>query len=50
MIDGYTKEGVQRVITKEEMMEALHLGAVIKSGANWVHGVKMMNMVNKLEM
>ena len=32
------------------MMEAVHVGAAIKSGASLVHGVQMMNKVNKLEM
>ncbi|WNH08157.1 arsenosugar biosynthesis-associated peroxidase-like protein [Thalassobellus suaedae] len=49
-IDAYTKDGLQRGITKEEMMEALHVGAAIKSGATLVMGVQMMNKVNKLEM
>ncbi|MAD98176.1 MAG: 4-carboxymuconolactone decarboxylase [Flavobacteriaceae bacterium] len=49
-IDAYTKDGLQRGITKEEMMEAVHVGAAIKSGASLVHGVQMMNKVNKLEM
>jgi len=49
-IDAYTKDGLQRGITKAEMMEALHVGAAIKSGASLVHGVQMMNKVNKLEM
>jgi len=49
-IDAYTKDGLERGITKEEMMEALHVGAAIKSGATLVHGVQMMNKVNKLEM
>ena len=49
-IDTYTKDGLQRGITKEEMMEAVHVGAAIKSGATLVHGVQMMNKVNKLEM
>lgn len=49
-IDAYTQDGLQRGITKEEMMEALHVGAAIKSGATLVHGVQMMNKVNKLEM
>ena len=29
-IDAYTKDGLQRGITKEEMMEAIHVGAAIK--------------------
>ncbi|HPF11099.1 MAG TPA: arsenosugar biosynthesis-associated peroxidase-like protein [Flavobacteriaceae bacterium] len=48
-IDAYTQDGLQRGITKEEMMEAVHVGAAIKSGASLVHGVMMMNKVNKLE-
>jgi alkylhydroperoxidase/carboxymuconolactone decarboxylase family protein len=48
-IDAYTKDGLQRGITKEEMMEAVHVGAAIKSGAALVHGVQMMNKVNKLD-
>lgn len=49
-IDAYTKDGLQRGITKEEMMEAVHVGAAIKSGATLVHSVQMMEKVNKLEM
>lgn len=49
-IDAYTTDGLQRGITKEEMMEAVHVGAAIKSGATLVHSVQMMNKVNKLEM
>ena len=48
-IDAYTKDGLQRGITKEEMMEAVHVGAAIKSGATLVMGVQMMNQVNKLD-
>ena len=48
-IDAYTKDGLERGITKEEMMEAVHVGAAIKSGACLVHGVMMMNKVNKLD-
>ena len=48
-IDAYTKDGLQRGITNKEMMEAVHVGAAIKSGATLVHGVMMMNKVNKLD-
>ena len=48
-IDASTKDGLQRGVTKEEMMEAIHVGAAIKSGATLVHGVQMMNKVNKLD-
>jgi len=49
-IDSYTKDGLQRGVTKEEMMEAVHVGAAIESGATLVHGVQMMNKYNKLSM
>lgn len=49
-IDAYTKDGLQKGITKEEMMEAVHVGAAIVSGATLVHGVQMMNKYNKLSM
>lgn len=49
-IDAYTKDGLARGITKEEMMEAVHAGAAIESGATLVHGVQMMNKYKKLSM
>lgn len=49
-IDAYTKDGLQRGIEKEEMMEAVHAAAAIKSGAALVHGVQMMNRYDKLSM
>ena len=49
-IDAYTKDGLQRGITKEEMMEAVHTGAAIQSGATLVHGIQMMNKYEKLSM
>lgn len=48
-IDAYTQDGLERGVDKEEMMEAVHVGAAIKSGASLVHGVMMMNKVNKLD-
>lgn len=48
-IDAYTVDCLQRGVTKEQMMEAVHVGAAIKSGATLVHGVMMMNKVNKLD-
>lgn len=48
-IDAYTGDGLQRGITKEEMMEALHVAGAIRGGASLVHGVQMMNKVNQLD-
>ena len=49
-IDAYTKDALERGITKEEMIEAVHAGAAIESGATLVHGVQMMNKYKKLSM
>jgi alkylhydroperoxidase/carboxymuconolactone decarboxylase family protein len=47
-IDAYTNDTLQRGITKEQMMEAIHVAAAIRGGASLVHGVQMMNKVEKL--
>jgi alkylhydroperoxidase/carboxymuconolactone decarboxylase family protein len=49
-IDAYTKDCLQRGIVKEDMMEAVHVGAAIKAGAALVHGVQMMNRHDQLSM
>lgn len=49
-IDAYTKDGLQRGVEKEEMMEAVHVASAIKGGATLVHGVQMMNKHDKLSM
>jgi alkylhydroperoxidase/carboxymuconolactone decarboxylase family protein len=49
-IDAYTGEGLKRGITKEEMMEAVHVAAAIRGGATLVHSVQMMNKYDKLSM
>ena len=49
-IDAYTQDGLKRGITKEEMMEAVHVGAAIKAGATLVHGVQMMSRHDQLSM
>jgi alkylhydroperoxidase/carboxymuconolactone decarboxylase family protein len=49
-IDAYTGDGLKRGITKEEMMEAVHVAAAIRGGASLVHSVQMMNKYEKLSM
>ena len=49
-IDAYTRDGLQRGVDKEEMMEAVHVASAIKGGATLVHGVQMMNKYEKLSM
>lgn len=48
-IDAYTTDGLQRGLTREEMMEAVHAGAAIKSGAALVHSTMMMKKIKKLD-
>ena len=49
-IDAYTGDGLQRGITKNEMMEAVHVAAAIRGGATLVHSVQMMKKYDKLSM
>jgi alkylhydroperoxidase/carboxymuconolactone decarboxylase family protein len=49
-IDAYTGDGLKKGITKEEMMEAVHVAAAIRGGASLVHSVQMMNKYEKLSM
>jgi len=48
-IDAYTQESLEKGFSEEQMMEAVHVAA-IRGGASLVHGVQMMNKVNKLSM
>jgi len=49
-IDAYTQDTLQKGITNEQMMEAVHVAAAIRGGASLVHGVQMMNKAQKLSM
>lgn len=49
-IDAYTQESLEKGFSEEQMMEAVHVAASIRGGATLVHGVQMMNKVNKLSM
>ncbi len=49
-IHSYTKDALQKGCDEEEMMEAVHVGAAIQSGATLVHGVQMMNKVKEVSM
>lgn len=49
-IDAYTKDTLKMGVTEAQMMEAVHVAAAIRGGASLVHGVQMMNKVNKLSM
>lgn len=49
-IDAYTSGSLEKGADEEQMMEAIHVAAAIKSGAVLVHGVQMMNKVDELTM
>jgi alkylhydroperoxidase/carboxymuconolactone decarboxylase family protein len=49
-IDAYSTDCLQKGVNKEQMMEAVHVAAAIRGGASLVHGVQMMNKVDKLSM
>ncbi len=47
-IDAYTKACLEKGADEEQMMEAVHVAAAIKSGSTLVYGVQMMNHAEKL--
>jgi alkylhydroperoxidase/carboxymuconolactone decarboxylase family protein len=49
-IDSYTKDCIKKGCDEEQMMEAVHVAAAIKSGVTLVHGVQMMNKTKELMM
>lgn len=49
-IDAYTENCLQNGADEAQMMEAVHVGAAIKSGATLVHSVQMMDKVKDLSM
>lgn len=49
-IDAYTQDSLEKGYSEEQMMEAVHVASAIRGGASLVHGVQMMNKVDKLSM
>ncbi|MCB1190608.1 MAG: carboxymuconolactone decarboxylase family protein [Leptospiraceae bacterium] len=49
-IDAYTTDSLEKGVSEEEMMEAVHVTAAIRGGASLVHSVQMMNKVKELSM
>ena len=49
-IESYTEDCMVKGCEEDEMMEAVHVGAAIKSGSALVHGVQMMNKYKSLSM
>ena len=49
-IDAYTDACLKKGADEEQMMEAVHVAAAIRSGVALVHGVQMMNKTDELTM
>ena len=49
-IDAYTNECLKLGITKEEMMEAIHVGASMQAGITLAHSTQMRKIIKKKEM
>ena len=49
-IDAYSHDALEKGCDEEQMMEAVHVAAAIRSGSSLVFGVQMMNHVKKVSM
>ncbi len=49
-IDAYSNACLTKGADEEQMMEAVHVAAAIRSGSSLVFGVQMMNHVKKVSM
>jgi 4-carboxymuconolactone decarboxylase len=49
-IDAYSKECLQQGSDLEQMTEAVHVATAIRGGASLIHGLQMLDHVNKLAM
>lgn len=47
-IDAYSEDLLEKGVSEEQMMEAVHVSAAIRAGATLVHSVQMMNKVKQL--
>ncbi|MEW5735865.1 MAG: arsenosugar biosynthesis-associated peroxidase-like protein [Thermodesulfobacteriota bacterium] len=47
-IDAYTRAGLDKGASPEEMTEVAHIACAIRGGASLVHGVQMKNIIGKL--
>lgn len=49
-IEAYTKECLQQGSDLEEMTEAVHVATAIRGGSSLIHGLQMLDHVNKVSM
>lgn len=49
-IDAYTTDTLEKGCSEDEMMEAVHVGAVMAAGITLVHSTQMINKAKELTM
>jgi alkylhydroperoxidase/carboxymuconolactone decarboxylase family protein len=49
-IDAYTKESLQQGSDLEQMTEAVHVATAIRGGASLIHGLQMLDQVDRVSM
>ena len=49
-IDAYTRACLEKGSNKAEMTEALHVAVAIRGGASLVHGLQMVNTIDKISL
>jgi 4-carboxymuconolactone decarboxylase len=49
-IDSYSKDSLRKGADLDQMTEAVHVAAAIRSGASLVHGIQMRNKATKISM
>jgi alkylhydroperoxidase/carboxymuconolactone decarboxylase family protein len=49
-IDAYTVDCMEKGVTEQQMMEAVHVTVAIRGGSSLVHSVQMMNKVKEVSM
>jgi alkylhydroperoxidase/carboxymuconolactone decarboxylase family protein len=49
-IDAYATDATEKGWSENQMMEAVHVAAAIRSGSSLVHSVQMMNKVKEISM
>ncbi len=49
-IDAYSKDALEKGSNLDQMTEAVHVAAAIRGGSSLVHGVQMLNHVDRVGM
>ena len=49
-IDSYSKDALRKGADLDQMTEAVHVAAALRSGASLVHGIQMRNKAEKISM